>query len=112
MGEQRRSKRLPISIPVRVYGRTRDDQPFRDITETESVSSNGGLIPLSRNVRQGQRLLLVNGITDEERHCRVVYIAPRRNSREQVAVEFTDVNGDFWHVFGPIIGPKCPHEGD
>jgi len=66
----------------------------------------GGLIPLSRNVRRGQTLLLVHSITDEERHCRVVYVEPRRHSRKQVAVEFTDLGGDFWHVFEPIIYSK------
>jgi hypothetical protein len=112
LGQQRRSKRLPISIPVRVYGRTPDDQPFRDITETESVSSNGGLIPLTRNVKQGQTLLLVNGITDEERQCRVVYIERRQRTGKQVAVEFTDAKGDFWHVFAPIVNRKREVDGD
>jgi hypothetical protein len=112
MGQHRRSKRLPISIPVRVYGRTPDDQPFRDITETEFISSNGGLITLSKNVNRGQLLLLVNAITDEERRCRVVYIERRLRSQKQVAVEFTDTKGDFWHVFAPIINKKPAHEGD
>jgi hypothetical protein len=108
---QRRSKRLPISIPVRVYGRTPDDQPFRDVTETEAVSVGGGLLPLSRNVKRGQTLLLVHSITDEERQCRVVYVEPRCHSRKQIAVEFTDEGGDFWHVFEPIIYSKPAREG-
>jgi hypothetical protein len=106
MGQHRRSKRLPISIPVRVYGRTPEDQPFRDITETESISSNGGLISIKQNVNRGQLLLLVNGITDEERHCRVVYVERRARTGKQVAVEFTDAKGDFWHVFAPIVNKK------
>jgi hypothetical protein len=112
MGQHRRSKRLPISIPVRVYGRTPEDQPFRDITETESISSNGGLISLSQNVNRGQLLLLVNGITDEERRCRVVYVERRARTGKQVAVEFTDAKGDFWHVFAPIINKKMVSNGD
>lgn len=112
MGQHRRSKRLPISIPVRVYGRTPEDQPFRDITETESISSNGGLISLSKNVNRGQLLLLVNGITDEERRCRVVYVERRARTGKQVAVEFTDTKDDFWHVFAPIISRKLVSNGD
>jgi hypothetical protein len=56
-------------------------------------------------------LLLVNGITDEERQCRVVYIERRRRSGKQVAVEFTDAKGDFWHVFAPIVNRRRAPDG-
>jgi hypothetical protein len=98
----RRSKRLPLSIPVRVYGRTLDNRPFRDITETKCVSVHGGLLPLSVRVKRGQTLLLVNGFTGEERECRVVYVESKRRNRK-VGVEFTDVKGDFWHVYSPVV---------
>jgi len=98
----RRSKRLPLSIPVRVYGRTLDNRPFRNITETRCVSVHGGLLPLSVRVKRGQTLLLVNGITGEERECRVVYVESKRRNRK-VGVEFTDLKGDFWHVYSPLV---------
>jgi hypothetical protein len=100
--KHRRSKRLPLSIPVRVYGRTLDNQPFRDITETKSVSVHGGLLPLAARVKRGQTLLLVNGFTGEERECRVVYVESKRRNRK-VGVEFTEVRGDFWHVYSPLV---------
>ncbi|MGH9712248.1 MAG: hypothetical protein ACRD5M_03005 [Candidatus Acidiferrales bacterium] len=100
--KHRRSKRLPLSIPVRVYGRTLDDRPFRDITETKCVSVHGGLMPLSARVKRGQTLLLVNGFTGEERECRVVYVESKRRNRK-VGVEFTEVRGDFWHVYAPVV---------
>ena len=98
----RRSKRLPLSIPVRVYGRTLDDRPFRDITETRCVSVHGGLLPLTARVKRGQTLLLVNGITGEERECRVVYVESKRRHRK-VGVEFVEPRGDFWHVYSPLV---------
>lgn len=100
--KHRRSKRLPLGIPVRVYGRTLDNQPFRDITETKSVSVHGGLMPLAARVKRGQTLLLVNGFTGEERECRVVYVESKRRNRK-VGVEFTDMKGDFWHVYSPLV---------
>jgi hypothetical protein len=106
-GKQRRSKRLALSIPVRVYGRTPDDQPFRDVTATMSVSAHGGLLQLAPKVKRGQTLLLVNGVTDEERTCRVVYVESKRRTKK-VGVEFTDMKGDFWHVYTPIIDIKPP----
>ena len=98
----RRSKRLPLSIPVRVYGRTLDDRPFRDVTETRCVSVHGGLLPLTARVKRGQTLLLVNAITGEERECRVVYVESKRRNRK-VGVEFTELRGDFWHVYSPLV---------
>jgi hypothetical protein len=101
-GKHRRSKRLPLTIPVRVYGRTLDNRPFRDITETKSVSVHGGLLPLAARVKRGQTLLLVNAYTGEERECRVVYVESKRRNRK-VGVEFTDVKGDFWHVYSSVV---------
>jgi hypothetical protein len=99
---QRRSKRLALSIPVRVYGRTTDDRPFRDITATVMVSAHGGLLRMAPRVKRGQTLLLVNGVTDEERECRVVYVESKRRTKK-VGVEFTNMKGDFWHVYTPLV---------
>jgi len=108
LGERkRRSKRLALSIPVRVYGRSPDDQPFRDITATMMVSAHGGLLQMTPKVKRGQTLLLVNCVTDEERKCRVVYVESKRRTKK-VGVEFTDLKGDFWHVYTPIVETKAP----
>ena len=105
LGRHRRSKRLPLSIPVRVYGRTVDNRPFRDATETNAVSVHGGLLPLKAKVKRGQTLLLVNVVTQEERECRVVYVKSNLWSRK-VAVEFMNSSGDFWHVYGAVVSVK------
>ncbi|MGA7555157.1 MAG: hypothetical protein WBW54_15530, partial [Candidatus Acidiferrales bacterium] len=62
---QRRSKRLPLSIPVHVYGRTPDNRPFRDVTTTNAISAHGGLLALTPRVKSGQTVLLVNSFTQE-----------------------------------------------
>jgi hypothetical protein len=104
LGKKRRSKRLALSIPVRVYGRTPDNQPFRDITDTSAVSVHGGLLPLGAKVQRGQKILLVHSVTEEERECRVVYVEASLWSKRRVGVEFTDHKGDFWHVYPPLAG--------
>jgi hypothetical protein len=103
---QRRSKRLPLRIPVRVYGRTAEDQPFHDVAETELVSAHGGLLPLAPNVVPGQTLLLVNSFTEEERECRIVYVERDHGAKPKVGVEFTDAKGSFWHVYAPFDPPQ------
>ena len=67
MQERRRSKRLPFTIPVKVYGRTPRNQPFRDVTATMIVSRDGGLLDLAPRVKLGQKILVVNSFTEEER---------------------------------------------
>jgi len=106
MAERRHSKRLPLSIPVRVYGRTPEDKPFRDVTTTHEVSAHGGLLPLAPRVKKGQTVLLVNSITEEERECRVVYVGNRNGRARKVGLQFKDMRGDFWHVFAPLVGSK------
>jgi hypothetical protein len=106
MDERRRSKRLPLSIPVRVYGRTPDNRPFRDITMTKAISAHGGLLPLAPRVKRGQTVLLVHGITEEARECRVVYVRGKNNGPKKVGLQFTDLKGDFWHVFTPLVATR------
>jgi hypothetical protein len=110
MIEKRRCKRLPLNIPVRVYGRTPDNRPFRDITVTKAVNIHGGLLPLAPKVKRGQTILLVNGYTGEERECRVVYVRAMRGTKaKRVGIEFTTAKGlagDFWHVFTPLVSLK------
>jgi len=107
MDERRQSKRLPLSIPVRVYGRTPDDKPFRQTTTTHEVSAHGGLLPLAPRVKRGQTVLLVNSITEEERECKVVYVGGKNGATRRVGLQFKDLRGDFWHVFAPLVSSKA-----
>lgn len=106
MVERRRCKRLPFTIPVKVYGRTPRNHPFRDVTATMTVSSYGGLLALKPHVKLGQKVLIVNSFTEEERECRVVYVDSKQRGRRKVAVEFANGDGDFWHVYGPPVPLK------
>lgn len=101
--ERRRTKRLPFTIPVKVYGRTPRNHPFRDVTATMEVSLHGGLLDLKPRLKLGQKVLVVNTFTNEERECRVVYFDSKQRGRRKVAVEFANGDGDFWHVYTPPV---------
>ncbi len=103
MEEKRRCKRLPLTIPVRVYGRTPEDHPFREVTVTKAVNVHGGLLPLAPRVTRGQKVLLVHGYTHEEREARIVSVHGTGRGKKHVAIEFTQGGGDFWHVFAPVV---------
>lgn len=99
MDERRRSKRLPINIPVKVYGRTPGNHPFREATEMKVISAHGGTLPLSPEVECGQTVLLVHSVTNEERICRIVNVEPKNGTEKKIAVNFLEMDGDFWHVY-------------
>jgi len=108
MDERRRCKRLPLAIPVKVYGRTPKNRPFRDVTATMAVSLYGGLLDMRPRVQLGQKILVVNTFTEEARECRVVYVDSKKGARKQVAVEFANGDGDFWHVYSPVALKNSP----
>ncbi|MFZ0737047.1 MAG: PilZ domain-containing protein [Candidatus Acidiferrales bacterium] len=99
---RRRSKRLSLQVPVRVYGRAAGDQPFRVVTETLAVNAHGARVELSMLVTPGQSVLLVHGITEEEKECRVVYVQPSSRGKWKVGLEFVRPEGNFWHMFQPL----------
>ena len=103
MVERRRCQRLPLSIPVRVYGRSPRNHPFRALTATMTISKFGGLLDMKPRVKLGQKILIVNSFTQEERECRVVYVEPNQRGRRKIAVEFSNGDGDFWHVYSPAV---------
>jgi hypothetical protein len=106
MDERRRCKRYTFTIPVKVYGRTPRNHPFRDVTATMTVSLYGGLLDMKPRVKLGQKILIVNSFTEEERECRVVYVDSKQRGRKKVAVEFANAVGDFWHVYSPPVQVK------
>ena len=103
MVERRRCKRFPFTIAVKVYGRTPRNHPFRDVTATLAVSLYGGLLNMKPRVKVGQKILIVNSFTEQERECRVVYVDSKQRGRKRVAVEFANSDGDFWHVYSPTV---------
>jgi hypothetical protein len=99
---RRRSSRLSLRVPVRIYGRTAENQPFRELTDTLAVSAHGARIELSLPVAQGQTLLLVHGITEEEKECRVADVRAMRRAKWKVGLEFVRAEGNFWQLFQPL----------
>jgi hypothetical protein len=98
----RRSKRLPLRVPIQVYGRTPDDHPFRGHTRTISVNAFGGNISIAAPVVPGQTILLVHSLTQEERECRVMNVAQTRRGMYRVGIEFIRSGDNFWHLYQPL----------
>jgi hypothetical protein len=102
----RRSRRFPLHIPVVVYGRTPDDQPFRDHTHTLNVDAHGARISVAADLEKGQEILVVNSFTQEERECRIVHVGSKQGGRRKIGIEFVNPSGNFWHVYAAKVESK------
>jgi len=98
--ERRRSSRLWVYLPVLVYGRTIESDPFHEGTEALRVNAGGGLITLTTSVRCGQRLLLINKVNQKEHECHVVAERSKYLERTAVVIGFQEPVPDFWG--GPL----------
>jgi hypothetical protein len=94
--ERRQSSRLWVYLPVLVYGRTIESEPFHEGTEALRVNAGGGLITLTTPVRCGQRLLLINKVNQKEHECHVVAERSKYLERTAVVIGFQEPVPDFW----------------
>jgi hypothetical protein len=94
--ERRRAERVPLNVPVFVYGHGARHEPFREETTSLVVNSHGALLILSNKVKRGQQLLLTNPATRHEQACHVVHFARKLRKRLEVAVAFTEPAPTFW----------------
>lgn len=99
--DKRRALRLPITMPVAVYGYV-GDEPFLENTESINVSARGGLVAISAGVNCWQKIILTNLQTEEDLECRIVRLAKSATGTSIAAVEFADVAPKFWRTG---IGP-------
>jgi hypothetical protein len=94
--ERRHGERQWVYLPVLVYGRTIESEPFHEGTEALRVNAGGGLITLTSPVRCGQRLLLINKVNQKEHECHVVAERSKYLQRTAVVVGFEEPASDFW----------------
>ena len=94
--ERRHGERQWVYLPLLVYGRTIESEPFHEGTEALRVNAGGGLITLTSPVRCGQRLLLINKVNQKEHECHVVAERSKYLQRTAVVVGFKEPAPDFW----------------
>ncbi len=99
--EHRRSQRLLLDVPLIVRGQSTKQQSFQEETFTIVVSPHGALVVLAAEVAVGQRLLLMNPETRDEREGHVAYLGPPYGGLNQVGIEFTRPSPEFWPISSP-----------
>jgi hypothetical protein len=95
---QRRSQRVFHKMRLQALGRNHEGRKFREICETLVVSAHGGLLNLRHEVDNGEMLVLVNPVTQEEQECRIVYLGDTGSKGTRVGVEFLTPAPHFWGI--------------
>src|ERR1700688_195007 len=91
-------ERVSVAIPVFVYGRKEDGDPFQELTRALVVDVKGGLIELESPVVSGLRLLAVNENTNEEVECSVVDAQGGHSGKTEVRIAFDKPSPNFWGI--------------
>ena len=92
---------VPQGLPVLVYGRRKDEEPFREETNLHLLNLRGGLITLGTSVEPGQQLILMNLTTEEDQRCRVSFIGEQHLGRSMIGIQFNWLSQKFWHIDDP-----------
>lgn len=103
---ERRSKRVKLSLPVRVQGQTASGEPFRELTHTLSLSAHGGLVLLGVKLQKEQTIVVENVRTGGQQECRVAYVSHPQNGKRPVGIEFKQTATSFWQIHFPTIDPS------
>jgi hypothetical protein len=85
-------------LPVLVYGRGDDEEPFQEETNVRRLNFRGGLIALATRVDPGQQLILINPTTEEDQRCRVAFVGEQHLGRSMIGIQFIQPALDFWRV--------------
>ena len=101
--DRRRSSRWALDANIRAYGRRPSGQPFYEKARTINVSIYGALLLTAVPIEEGQKLLLMNDVTQRQQICRIAYMRSRDMGQLEVAVEFPVPHGKFW---------RCPPARD
>jgi hypothetical protein len=107
---QRRSQRLAVSIPIRVFGNRATGEPFDETGTTLVVNAHGGLVALKEPVVNGQVITLRNISSEQVIECTVVDVEVGEDGSPEIGLEFVQPNEKFWHVSFPPAdwSPRSP----
>ena len=100
MIERRRSSRIPVRIPIRLFhGRESEMQEFS--AEAIQVSRCGALLRSSVAPTPGSHLEVLHGLSQERRGCRVIRVRGAGPGVFELGVEIYHPSRSFWGVRFP-----------
>jgi len=104
MIERRRSSRVLIRIPIRVFGSLSAGEPLNAAAETIAVSRFGALLRIPRQLPLGTRIEVLNDLSQETREFRIIRVG-------EVGTDgFFDVGVEILHPARRFWGIQFPDE--
>ena len=92
----RSSERLPLHVPVVLYGWTKSQGSFQEETATLLVNASGALLTLKSKIEVGETVFLINRASREEQEVRVVYVEQIPEDKALVGVALKYPSAKFW----------------
>jgi len=92
----RSSERLPLHVPVVLYGWTKSQGSFQEETATLLVNASGALLTLNSKIDVGETVFLINKASREEQEVQVVYIEQIPEDKSLVGVALKYPSAQFW----------------
>ena len=100
--ERRRSERLLLRVPVKVFGKTKDGRQAHEDAEVVIVSRHGCLLRCSSALPSGEIIELFNKFTEKQATFKVVWCSDRPVSdRWDVGLDTETPAEGFWGVQFP-----------
>lgn len=105
MLERRRSSRLRMRIPVKVFSAASSESPEHPhhSAEAVAVSRTGALLRVPFSPELGSRIEILHGISEERREFRVIQVSKRKSDGLfELGVEMLHpARNNFWGVKFP-----------
>ena len=92
----RSSERIPMRVPVVIYGYAGKSGAFHEDTETIIVNSTGALVTLKAKLAIGDTVFLIHKSSRKELEVRVVYLDAYSDRETRVGLAFKQPVHDFW----------------
>ena len=92
----RSSERIPMRVPVVIYGYAGKSGAFHEDTETILVNSSGALVTLKAKLALGDTVFLIHKSGGQEKEVRVVYLDAYSDRETRVGLAFKEPVSGFW----------------
>jgi len=92
----RSGERIPMRVPVVIYGFAGKGGAFHEDTETVIVNPSGALVTLKTKLLVGDTVFLIHKSSSQEQEVRVVYLDAYSDRETRVGLAFKKPISDFW----------------
>ena len=101
--KQRRSRRVILDVPLLVRGENEDNRAFEEDALTLIVNAHGALVILEASVTLGQKVIVTNVKSGDEREGVVAFVGSAYAGLAQVGIQFNRPAPEFWSLSSPPI---------